>query len=184
MEVNKEINDIAYAMFKTDYKYVALDGCKVAVLETYISKSISEAAQNASLKEELQRVYELVKKWHNQSDANEQCWKETVKDYNDLRERYKQLHEENADLAHSIRAKNQLLDEYEQRIDELVDLKEENERLKAALDEILYPVKYMQIRAKEAGADLNGVMAITLAESPSYLRDIARHAISPSNLNE
>jgi chromosome segregation ATPase len=151
-----------------------------------MAQSITQysAAQNASLKEELQRVYELVKKWHNQSDANEQCWKETVKDYNDLRERYKQLHEENADLAHSIRAKNQLLDEYEQRIDELVDLKEENERLKAALDEILYPVKYMQIRAKEAGADLNGVMAITLAESPSYLRDIARHAISPSNLNE
>jgi chromosome segregation ATPase len=102
MEVNKEINDIAYAMFKTDYKYVALDGCKVAVLETYISKSISEAAQNASLKEELQRVYELVKKWHNQSDANEQCWKETVKDYNDLRERYKQLHEENERLKAEV----------------------------------------------------------------------------------
>jgi hypothetical protein len=60
-----------------------------------------------------------------------------------------------------------------------IALKEENERLKAALDEILYPVKYMQIRAKEAGAELNGVMAVTLAESTSYLRDIARAALSP-----
>jgi cell shape-determining protein MreC len=65
-----------------------------------MAQSITQysAAQNASLKEELQRVYELVKKWHNQSDANEQCWKETVKDYNDLRERYKHLHEENERL--------------------------------------------------------------------------------------
>jgi hypothetical protein len=64
----------------------------VAAMEEYSN------TQNASLKEELQRVYELVKKWHNQSDANEQCWKETVKDYNDLRERYKHLHEENERL--------------------------------------------------------------------------------------
>jgi DNA repair ATPase RecN len=69
-----------------------------------MAQSITQysAAQNASLKEELQRVYELVKKWHNQSDANEQCWKETVKDYNDLRERYKQLHEENERLKAEV----------------------------------------------------------------------------------
>lgn len=54
--------------------------------------------QYAELKAELQRVYELVKTWHNQSDANEQMWKETVKYYEQQRERNKVLQAENESL--------------------------------------------------------------------------------------
>jgi hypothetical protein len=37
----KILDDISFKMFKTDYQYIGLDVCKVAVLEEYIKK-ISE----------------------------------------------------------------------------------------------------------------------------------------------
>jgi hypothetical protein len=46
--------------------------------------------------------------------------------------------------------------------------------LEKALDEIMYPVKYMQMRAKEQGAELNGYMAVQLSDSPSHLKQIAQ----------
>jgi hypothetical protein len=58
-------------------------------------------------------------------------------------------------------------------------LQSENERLKEAMDEILYPVKYMQKRAKESGGELNGVCAVMLSENHSYLKEIARKALHP-----
>jgi hypothetical protein len=52
------------------------------------------------------------------------------------------------------------------------------EELEKALDEIMYPVKYMQMRAKEQGAELNGYMAVQLSDSPSHLKQIAQRVMN------
>jgi hypothetical protein len=56
----------------------------------------------------------------------------------------------------------------------------EVERLRAALREILDPISGMRARMNVAdGEGLNGQMAITLSNSPEYLKQIARAALYP-----
>ena len=55
----------------------------------------------------------------------------------------------------------------------------ERERIKvleAALYKIAYPIKYLQSNLKE-GEQLNGVMALELADNSSWLKEIARAAL-------
>jgi hypothetical protein len=52
-----------------------------------------------------------------------------------------------------------------------------NKRLIDALDEINNPIKYMQIRAEQQGASLNGVMAVSIANDPNHLKSIAERAL-------
>jgi hypothetical protein len=59
---------------------------------------------------------------------------------------------------------------------ELTQLKAENERLKAALEQISNPIKFMQNNLKE-GEKLDGFYAIQLSQSASYLKDIAKEAL-------
>lgn len=49
--------------------------------------------------------------------------------------------------------------------------------LLSALREIVEPVKAMEARAKELGHDLDGHMAVRLAQDPEFLRGVARHAL-------
>lgn len=51
------------------------------------------------------------------------------------------------------------------------------EKLTKALDEIVNPIQHMQIRAKEEGAQLNGMMAVQLASDANYLKQIADRAL-------
>lgn len=51
-------NEISYKMFKTNYEYVALDGCKVAVLEDVI-KRIADAP---NLYAQVQKQKEVIEK--------------------------------------------------------------------------------------------------------------------------
>lgn len=46
-----------------------------------------------------------------------------------------------------------------------------------ALEEIIYPIRYMQKRLEE-GMQLNGLAAVQLAEDAEYLRDIAKRALA------
>lgn len=56
----------------------------------------------------------------------------------------------------------------------------EVERLRAALREIRDPISGMRARMNVAdGEGINGQMAITLSNSPEYLKEIARAALSP-----
>lgn len=56
----------------------------------------------------------------------------------------------------------------------------EVERLRAALREIRDPISGMRARMNMAdGEGINGQMAITLSNSPEYLKEIARAALSP-----
>jgi len=40
MYLEEELNKISYAKYKTDYKYIGLDSCKVDILETYLQSII------------------------------------------------------------------------------------------------------------------------------------------------
>lgn len=51
------------------------------------------------------------------------------------------------------------------------------EKLKVALDKIANPIKFMQDNLKE-GESLNGLMALQLANSPIWLKQIAEDALS------
>jgi hypothetical protein len=56
---------------------------------------------------------------------------------------------------------------------------EANERIKVledALNKIAYPIKYLQSNLKE-GEQLNGVMALELADNSNWLKEIAREAL-------
>jgi hypothetical protein len=56
---------------------------------------------------------------------------------------------------------------------------EANERIKEledALSKIAYPIKYLQSNLKK-GEQLNGVMALELADDPCWLKEIARAAL-------
>jgi hypothetical protein len=57
------------------------------------------------------------------------------------------------------------------------ELESDRSRFVAALDEIVNPIKHMQIRAAEQGAQLNGSMAIMIAKDPSHLQGIAAKAL-------
>jgi hypothetical protein len=58
-------------------------------------------------------------------------------------------------------------------------LKEENERLKLALDKIYRPVHYMLKEAEKEGLSFNGITAVSLSESHNYLKGIAFKALNP-----
>lgn len=62
----------------------------------------------------------------------------------------------------------------------LRDLESENKRLREALEEIVNPFKYMQIRAKKEGVLINGMMAIQLEKDSAYLKSIASAALNPT----
>ena len=56
---------------------------------------------------------------------------------------------------------------------------EANERIKVledALKKIAYPIKYLQSNLKE-GEQLNGVMALELADNSSWLKETAREVL-------
>ena len=59
----------------------------------------------------------------------------------------------------------------------------EVQRLREALEEIADPIKFMRARLED-GEQLNGVYAIQMAESGSYLREIAKRAIAASTGQE
>jgi hypothetical protein len=50
--------------------------------------------------------------------------------------------------------------------------------LKNALEEIVDPIKFMQDRAKAEGMQLDGRVAVSLAENANYLQGIARKALA------
>ena len=54
---------------------------------------------------------------------------------------------------------------------------DEIERLRAALEEIVNPLAAMQNRARAEGRQLSG-MAYSIANSVSYLQDIAKQALA------
>lgn len=56
-------------------------------------------------------------------------------------------------------------------------LEAENEELRKALDEIVNPLKYIQMRAEQEGMQVNGYMASELSRSASYLKEIAERAL-------
>ena len=62
-------------------------------------------------------------------------------------------------------------------------LKRENSRLRNALDRIANPISWMRRDAEEQGARLDGHMAAQLANSASYLQQIAERTLSP-NVND
>ena len=66
----------------------------------------------------------------------------------------------------------QAMDEYAS------DLQSENERLKAALEEIVDPIKAMKEKLKD-GEKLNGLYAVDLSNNANYLKRIAENALSP-----
>lgn len=53
--------------------------------------------------------------------------------------------------------------------------------LEAALNNIVYPIKYLQDQANLEGAQLDTVYAIQLSKDASFLKDIATKALSPHN---
>lgn len=59
----------------------------------------------------------------------------------------------------------------------VLELLEEVERLRAALEEIADPIRFLEQRARAEGAQLDGMMAVRLAEDPSRPRLIARAAL-------
>jgi hypothetical protein len=58
----------------------------------------------------------------------------------------------------------------------LEEVEADNERLRAALDEIVHPLKYMQERAEKEGSRLSG-MAFSIATSTAHLQGIASRAL-------
>lgn len=86
---------------------------------------------------------------------------------------------------------NPTIDEAELNADLLVDalttiqkcdlmpseLLEQNKRLIKCLENMLNPIGYMQKLAKSEGASLNGAMAVQLAESPQFYKDLAKELI-------
>jgi hypothetical protein len=56
-------------------------------------------------------------------------------------------------------------------------LRAENERLRAALDEIVNPLAAMRRRADADGRVLSG-MAYSISRDPNHLQDIARKALN------
>jgi hypothetical protein len=64
---------------------------------------------------------------------------------------------------------------------EVAKLKEENAKLREALDRIARPIWWMQQDAKRDGCQINGAMAVVLADSGNYLRGIAEKALNPPN---
>jgi hypothetical protein len=52
--------------------------------------------------------------------------------------------------------------------------------LREALEEIVHPIAAMQTFAKENGLQLDGAVALALANDPEYLRRIARTALATS----
>lgn len=62
--------------------------------------------------------------------------------------------------------------------DEVLELQSENERLKAALEEIVDPIKAMKEKLKD-GEKLNGLYAVDLSNNANYLKRIAENALSP-----
>ena len=55
--------------------------------------------------------------------------------------------------------------------------KEIMEKMWVALDEIAFPIHYMNMEAQKNGSQLDGSMALKLAEDPNYLRNIAKKCI-------
>lgn len=86
-----------------------------------------------------------------------------------------EMKEENEKLRGALVIANE---NTKRRGETISQLQEEVERLRSALDEIAYPIKYMQMRARESGAELNGIMAVQLSESSSHLKGIALKALS------
>jgi hypothetical protein len=60
---------------------------------------------------------------------------------------------------------------------ELQSVKEDNQRLREALDKIRNPIKHFQATAEAQGAQFNGQMANQLSNSASYLKEIAEQAL-------
>lgn len=59
-----------------------------------------------------------------------------------------------------------------------ITAEQENERLRAALNNIVKPISYLQNKAKEEGALLDGMMAHQLSQSASFLQTLAKEALS------
>lgn len=71
---------------------------------------------------------------------------------------------------------------------DLALLRAENSRLREALDRIARPIWWLQEDQKQKTGSINGVngaMALSLSESPEYLKGIAKKAlISTTNKNK
>lgn len=78
------------------------------------------------------------------------------------------------DLAHMTDHWSKAVDAYQV----VESLQQEVARLREALDEIAHPVKYMQIKAKAEGKQIDGHYAIMLARAPGYLQGIARKSLA------
>jgi uncharacterized protein (UPF0335 family) len=65
--------------------------------------------------------------------------------------------------------------------DEIVYLLSTISRLEAALQRIANPIAWIQDEAKRTGYEVNGYMAVRLADDPNYLRGIAREALKEGN---
>lgn len=59
-------------------------------------------------------------------------------------------------------------------------LRDERDAARAALHEIVEPIRFMEIRAASVGGVIDGRMAQTLARDPEYLRSIARAVLTPA----
>lgn len=67
--------------------------------------------------------------------------------------------------------------DYNDLVYEANRLKEQNEKLKEALEKISNPVLYLQQQAVKNGASLDGMMAISLSKDCEWLKGIASEAI-------
>ena len=60
----------------------------------------------------------------------------------------------------------------------VADLEDENKRLRSALKAIANPILHMQEEAKRQGMQLDGHMAIAMANDPEYLKKLAEKALN------
>jgi hypothetical protein len=61
---------------------------------------------------------------------------------------------------------------------EVVQLRKENERLRAALQKIANPIGYFQEYAKQEGREIDGHMAVQISKDPGWLSSEAAKALS------
>lgn len=61
---------------------------------------------------------------------------------------------------------------------EVVQLRKENERLRAALQKIANPIGYFQEYAKQEGRQIDGHMAVQISKDPGWLSSEAAKALS------
>lgn len=61
--------------------------------------------------------------------------------------------------------------------EQVQELKEENKRLREALEKISDPIKFFKNKAQKAGTNLCMINVIKLSEDPIYLQGIAKETL-------